>query len=240
MARNPPFPESEVTTTEFAELERKYSAEHVEFRAFSTWIQSNRTQGLYNIGVQRRVQGEDHFFRRGNHVVRYRFGYNNNYNAFTVKVRTSNDSIENRHEVDLLLHAKVDLSTVTEFMRLTGYKWEFSLWKDALIFDIDDTYNKVKVFPVIYDVARISGYLSTKDDHVRRLPVPSLDLSTKRRFIEVEVEKDPTITINLAKATLDIWDQEIRKGLVLEPALNLSLYENYSPSKKRYRVMKNA
>ncbi len=179
--------------TLYSEIEFKYDAQHVTHNQFNLWATSLKPFSC------KRVQGWDSYYRNKSHVVRHR--YNDNYNALTVKLRKSSNSITDRVEVDLMIQGSPD--DAVQFLTRTGYTKEFSLWKKAHIYHVDD--NGVEITLVIYDT-KTKG----KPDG---------------RFIEVEVEKCLNVSPRLAKKVLKKWDLILRERFGLTKPMNKSLYE---------------
>jgi adenylate cyclase class IV len=194
-------------STQFSEIEYKYRADEIDMHDFDRW--AKKFSPIRSI----RIEGYDHYWRQGEFVVRHR---NDSQNTLTVKCRKSLESIADRAEIDLHLNGATQ-EDVVQFLKLTGFRQEFSVWKKAHIFFVED--EGVELSLVIYDVEATTGH-------------PEL------RFIEVEVEKSPKISTRKALRVLEKWDRRLRRKFGLSAPSGLSLYEIFSG--KSYRLVESA
>lgn len=201
-------------STQYSEIETKYSADHVEVADFVLWAKSLQPFS------KKKVEGYDAYYRQGKHVVRHRHG--KNYNCLTVKYRKSADSIKDRVEVDMFLEGSQE--DATEWLKHTGFVKEFTIWKDAHIFHVtdEDHDGPAEISLVIYDIKPIDGIAFERFS------------DQTQRFIEVEIEKSAKISRSKALKILSRWDKQLQKKFKLEAPLNKSLYEFYG--KRQYRI----
>lgn len=190
------------------ELEHKYEADQVEPRSFLQWAWG-RGPTEYLL-----VKGPDAYYRQGRSVVRYRIdGTGKSIGELTVKSRRGDDS-ENCQEIDLKFAPGIGVTDVQAFLDAAGFKREFTLIKECHIF----WYKHHNV--VLYDVWRL-------DD-------PE---NTRRRFLEVEVEKDSGLPMDKALELLKEQSDELRRFFKVGKRINKRLYELYSGKRLR---MENA
>lgn len=197
------------------EIEAKLDGKEVDLKTFLSWAHK-----LPNIErSEHSVNTPDDYYECGDAVVRHR-GLDGKH-ELTVKRRKSTSSTRDREEIDLFFSDRTPHASVGAFLRATGYKLAFRLIKDNIyIFWTKPTPNITLVY-CIYDVW---------DEDVP---------GTRRRFIEVEVEKGSNVTPETGKRYLrDAVDEMQRMFLdasfkpILGEPLNESLYEIFSG--KRY------
>lgn len=203
------------TTTKYSEIENKYDGSAVEIKDFDSWAKSLKPFSC------KHVVGHDSYYRQGRNVVRHRYN-GSNYNALTVKCRKSRDSIQDRVEVDLFVDGGVE--DAEAFLATSGFNKEFTIWKDAYIYHVDD--GGVEVSLVIYDIKVMDGYPTKKF------------LGKTLRYIEVEVEKSSHVSVPSAKRVLSRWDKALKSKFGVKSALKSSLYEIFSA--RRYKIVEKA
>lgn len=190
--------------TNHQEIEIKLEATDVAIERFKKFcMDSNSTQYLW-------VKGPDHFYTQNDNTVRVRVKEMGNI-ELTVKKRKSKVSTQDREEIDLPLQPDTNMETVEAWLKLAGFAYNFSLFKEAHIFTVNKSGHKFTV--VLYDVCRL----------VNGVP----EVNTKR-FIEVEVDKDATISVDNAKRLLREWKTDIKSTLNVDgEPINASLFEMY-------------
>ena len=149
------------------------------------------------------VKGPDVYYSKGEDVIRHRIFLDKLSGELTVKTRKSSNSLEDRNEIDLDL-GKTEILTVHAFLSAIGFRREFTIIKDALIFEYD------KVSVVLY-----SAHLSDDEED-------------KRHFLEIEIDKNSGIEYEEAVLLLNSWSKKIEFLLSLSPPRNRSLYEIFS------------
>lgn len=199
-------------TTEAVEVERKYAADRVDREDFRQYM-VGRFGLMASKGEYRFIKGYDDYYRQGQNVLRHRF-YEGQPVELTVKCRTSLVSTESRHEIDLPLGA-TSVKTVHDFLTLSGWVPELSLFKSADIYHVAS--ESLPVIIALYDIV-------------------SLDEKApgQRRFIEVEAKKCATISREDAVRALNFWEK-LLSHLDMDIIPNLSLYEIYTG--KSYKVV---
>lgn len=207
-------------STQWNELELKWDIWNITMADFKAWMQL--AYPVYqNDSFYHHVEGRDDYYRNEGNVVRHRYGAIG-AGELTVKVRTSHTSIVDRMEVDLHLDGD-EPQAVKNFLKLIGYKLDVSLFKTADIWNLpaENVIGAPRVIIASYDIFRLTeGGQSA--------------LSEPRRFLEVEVEKSPSITVGEAHQILHQWDSNLRSKWTLGEPLKESMYEIYTPN--RYRV----
>jgi hypothetical protein len=130
------------------------------------------------------------------------------YTMFTVKERRSDNNLLNRKEVDLKIDATVKPEDVEAFMKMMKADFQYKIKKDYEIWDIVSAKEGVRVCFAMYDVKRPNG-------------------TDKRRFVEVEIERDSTCTAKEGRDALQLWIPVLRQQFGFEAPANVSLYELY-------------
>lgn len=190
-----------------SEVEAKFRANHVTVPEIWKYLGdlSARWPSLVWIEGFKAINGTDVYYRQGDSVMRHRYDSEAELSTLTVKQRKSADSIADRHEIDLPMADEVEPNDVVAFLRMTGWKEEFSIYKLSWIWHIRRGETLVTI--ALYDV--IPGAIA------------------RDRFLEIEVEKsndhDPETSLNI----LNEWIPRLQEALKLEAPLNQSLYEMY-------------
>jgi adenylate cyclase class IV len=205
-----------MNTTEHHELERKYDATEVGTAEFL-----EKMSGMGPVRMLK-VSGDDLYYRNGENVLRHRHqpegsleGDHTTKHVITTKRRTSTTSIDNRAEVDLPLGRHVKASDVDAFARLLGFQLEFKIKKTSWIFDIEYLMagRLYTVTVAMYDVYKVAN--------------GKVDIDSAGRYVEVEVEKSPNVTVGEARTVLDLFEKKL-EGINLGKQIHQSLYEIYS------------
>jgi hypothetical protein len=194
---------------QLSEVEIKLDATGLDPRAFMAFVVSQDVH-LERVKI---IQGKDTFYRKENDVVRYRCDGQERISFLTVKKRKSASSILDRIEVDVPLKEGTPPETVEAFFEVSGWTKEFSINKDYHFFNVDgvsDSGAHYKACIAMYDVWGKSS-------------------SNKKRFLEVEIERESDCSSYEAVKILNEWLVNIKKSLLPDAKpLNLSLYEFYS------------
>lgn len=197
-----------------SELELKFAADHVVPKDFLRWcIEHNPS----------RYQAEavpDIYYAQGPSVIRHRW-LPGGAGELTVKQRKSRTSISNRVEIDLRFADGFTVNDVTAFLQHTGWKKEFTLFKD-------------EVHMFWFDLSG-GGQVNVSLYTVERLNERSGKCVDTKTFLEIEVEKGSKYTVNSSLAILDDWRVKVQKAFNLKDPMTLSLWEIYSG--RRYQVV---
>ncbi len=192
-----------------SEVEAKFDAPYVTLDSIFAWL-----GGEHSLLSYKKVGGWDRYYKQGSYFLRHRCDGTRKTSVLTVKIRKSQESIQDRHEVDMPISSEVSSDDVTAFLEMTGWKPHFEIQKMSYIFHIKGGSH----------VACIALYDVWSDDDMTpgdKVPV--------RRFLEVEIEKDSACTQEQANILLEDWVVEIRNELGLKEPLNSSLFELYAP-----------
>jgi len=211
-----------------SEVEAKFLADKISQDQFEEWASVIRWVGLnvlngrdkdpvsktYHHEVFKRLLGTDTFYKMGNGVLRHRSNWtkyapNVNWSTLTVKKRKTDESLEDRKEVDLNIATEHDAKDVTAFMNLMNAEKMFTIAKDYSIYKLKSVDENQIICLAWYEVAREDG-------------------TDKHNFIEIEVEKDSKCSTHIGKMVLADWKEYINKGLKLNGPMNASLFEMYS------------
>lgn len=188
----------------FSEVEIKIDAEGLDPRDFMAFVVQCQDIHIEKVRI---ISGQDTFWRKGDDVVRARCDGPEKENILTVKKRKSADSLVDRKEVDLVLKEGTDPDMVKAFFQMTGWQEEFTIYKDYHFFNVQGPDYHACI--AMYDVWKTPN--------------------KKRRFLEVEIERDSKCSPAQAKKYLAIWLDKINHGLLMSATpLNLSLYEYFS------------
>ncbi len=153
----------------------------------------------------------DIYYVQGKNVVRHR--WSGGAGELTTKRRKSTASITDRAEVDLKFGPDHSVKDVTEFLRISGWKRLFTLFKDQChVFFFEE--KDAKVTLAYYGVERLNE---------RTQKCEGL-----RHFVEVEIEKGSKLSDRDAMALLQKWRTRLEKTLCLGAPLKQSLFEIYS------------
>lgn len=193
------------------EIEAKLDAEKVNIQEFKKFMSKLDNEGNLH------VKGPDGYYVQGDRVLRHRVDSKGGTQELTVKLRRSLTDIRDRLEIDLKFDDETSPHDVKEFLSCAGYTHAFTLVKDAHIFWINITPKTVATF-VIYDVWK---------EEKNRLTGKTRKID-KKRFVEVEIEKNSAIKTETAKRHIRKWVKILQKKFKLKSPLNSSLYELYS------------
>jgi adenylate cyclase class IV len=186
------------------EIEAKFSADGVPVVQVMTFATNKKHLALKDYRV---VEGVDQYWGRGDHVVRLRIDGPGDC-TLTVKQRKSANQILERHEVDLPLQPGVPSPNVERFLELSGWERLFTISKTSHIWRFQ--YADHAILLALYDV--FSG-------------------KTRRRFMEVEVDKDSACSKAHAHTVLKNWISSLQTEFGFKSPLNKSLLELYGPTK---------
>lgn len=153
----------------------------------------------------------DVYYTQGENVVRHR--WSGGAGELTSKRRKSATSITDRAEVDLKFASNHTVKDVTEFLRITGWKRLFTLFKDQC---------HVYTFETKDALVTVAYY------GVERLNEKTQKCVGLRHFIEVEVEKGSRLSDRAALELLDQWRTKLERVFMLGKPLTKSLFEIYS------------
>jgi adenylate cyclase class IV len=189
-----------------SEVEAKFDADHLIPEALFSALKG------YNIISYKKVAGWDRYYRRGEYLQRHRCDGTRRTSELTVKSRKSNDSIEDRHEVDLPIREDVPDNRVTAFIKATGWELDLELDKVSYIFHVQGAGHIACI--ALYDVELLGHSV------------------TRRRFLEVEIDKSSACEHREAAGHLAYWKRQLTYHLSVESPLNESLYEIFSVVKR--------
>ncbi len=212
---------SDFTAKNHHELELKFAAVDVPDKAFLSWCYSRLKPTSHKF-----VEGVDEYYRRGKHVLRYRTG-DDGTQELTVKLRTSERSIADRVEVDIPLGASASQADVRAFLLGTGWREDLRVYKASHIVHVmSGALPQVKDLPVVVSPpAVLAIYVAAP---LRR---------RMRRFLEVELSKDPTVgDCNSDDDALAAWKDLLQADLGVGDPVKDSLYEMFTG--RRYAVVK--
>jgi adenylate cyclase class IV len=179
------------------EVEYKYWACNVsknEFHALVEEAASERLEPLYVVSC------DDYYTREASNFLRYRKG--GGRTELTLKEKRGSNVI--RKEINLNMSDNDD-SSIVEFLELSGYKKEFSVFKEAWIFHFDDcdvSYytlsdgrSVVEVESINYDtteeaVAILDRWVAAlKLDRLEREPRSLFEIFTEEKTNDVILEE---------------------------------------------------
>lgn len=189
------------------EIEIKLKADGLSETDFLSWVVAAESNvKVESVSV---ISGTDRFWRKNDDVVRHRCDGPEQHSVLTVKKRKSAESLVNRFEVDLPIQLGTAPETVDGFLRLAGYKHEFGIFKN-------------------YWVVKAKG----PDYHtcIALYDVWGKTYSTKKRFLEVEIERASGCDSVRAEEILKEWQASIDRYSLLPNStpVNQSLYEIFS------------
>lgn len=188
------------------EFEHKYEAEDVLPEIFMQ-VCMERSPERYL-----RAVGPDAYYEQGDNVLRHRLS--GGAGELTVKRRKSELDSEDRLEIDLHFDPKTSVVDVQRFLQATGWARTFTVLKDCRIFWFREGAMEV-------NVSYYESWLLQDD------PEP-----TRKRFVEIEIEKGTKYNPTDARAFLLYWRNHLlRNGVALGDRINESLYELYSGKK---------
>jgi hypothetical protein len=194
-----------------SELELKFEAPNLEVKKFQTnLIQLDPTN------YRSRKTFVDSYYEAPNgEIVRWRRRPNSP--ELTIKRRKSETSTVDRVEIDLKLHETGDYA-INEFLRLSGFKHLFGISKEFThIFEFERELYGVEVVMYRAYRQRLDG-----------------NRTSKKTFVEVEINKKSMLDLPLAQEALKVWGAEISQLLSIGHPLNKSLFEIFSG--RKYKV----
>jgi len=193
----------------------------------------------YKVSRYLDMAGVDSFYRIGKKVFRYRSdvitkqidyhehggstvrvagangkaesdGFQANQFLLTVKERKTKKSLFNRAEIDIPLRA--ERGDFEAFMSMLDVEPWYQIKKEYKIWQLESG-NGIKVCVAVYTVYRPDG-------------------SDRKRFLEVEIEKDSACSPKQGMSTLRKWVTFLRTTFGLDTPSNQSLSELYCPKEK--------
>lgn len=192
-------------TDNHSEIEYKFAADHVDYDDFVAWAIKQKPLKYESASFP------DLYYEQDGNIVRHR--WSGGAGELTVKQRKSADSIADRVEIDLRFSAETSVNDVTVFLQASGWKRLFTLFKDG---------THVFWFQVPGGIVSVAEYAVEKLDEETQRCVDH------RKFIEIEVEKGSSMSMDEAKTTLEKWRRLVSRTFNLTAPLNVSLYEMYS------------
>lgn len=202
-----------------SELEVKFETD-ISVADVTSWLMGE------NVERYHKVDGFDTYYIQGNNVVRHRCDGRRKLSVLTVKQRKSADSIQDRHEVDLPQDPSVTAADVQAFMKLTGWEPLFTIEKTSYIYHVKQ--GQAHICVALYDVWPVKpSFLVTTGGKI-----PMNIRGPKRRFLEIEVEKDSDVSDEMGQVLLNTWvdsAQGMFSDKSLVGPLNESLLEMYRP-----------
>lgn len=164
----------------FKEVELKYDAVNVSMQAFVDLIESK-----FKIDKKMTVSSyDDYFVDQSNNFIRYR--HHDDVGELTIKRKTTEKNNNERIEVNLPTSGD-NFKTVSAFVNLLGYNYDFGIYKTCRIFWVDKI---VLVYYVVYDK----------------------ELKELRRFMEIEANEASTW-----ESEQQAWDEVVKYERLLEP-----------------------
>jgi len=190
----------------YDEIEVKYEADSI-----NEYHLRNFLFGNYRVLEFKHVNDSpDDYYTQGTNVVRHRHE-DGHQGELTVKLRKAKRSVRDRKEVDLRFAPETTVADVVSFLKYTGWTKLFTIRKSADIYWVED--KKAVLTVSLYDAYNVESPKITK------------------RFLEIEVEKGTTPTIEEAKVILDTWEKKIESHFDMGTPCTYSLYEYFSGKK---------
>lgn len=204
----------------YSEVEVKFAADHVTPEHMQGFVDEQPLE--YNVDNYRYALGTDVFYRLGTGALRFRkdsvrvlrhmnadgtarLDQSHVTSCLTVKQRKSDDHIIDRREVDLWVGPQ-DEADVTAMVDLLGGNKLFSIKKEYHVWMLRK--GGFHVCLALYDVSYPDG----KD---------------KRRFLEVEIEKDSKCSGFDGGIELRKWELAVKAAMAVGEPINQSLFEMY-------------
>jgi hypothetical protein len=204
----------------YSEIEAKFSAESVEphqLLAFASEIKSDSVLKPYGYEISGAiiVKGYDVYYGQGKSVLRVRCDGEGDKATIciTTKTRKSKADLLDRNEVDVWLRKDTRPEDIETFLDRTGWKALFTINKYYTVFHLKSSSGPGNIICLaLYD---------THDGNPEN----------KKRFLEVEVERDSVCTSAQGRAILKKWISSVRARFGLGEPSNQSLFELYMPKK---------
>lgn len=117
-------------TTEFKEIEFKYDAKTISLRDFKKAVKKLKPHSVLN------VEGWDYYFNKKKDFIRYRA--DEKCPELTVKKKLGKLNNNHRVEVNLKLQTDAGILSVTEMMKVLGFKLNFAIYKRCHIYYFDE------------------------------------------------------------------------------------------------------
>ena len=183
----------------FKEIEFKFDAENISVADFSNTVESLKPEKNLMISSY-----DDFFVNDSDEFIRYR--HNHNSQELTIKRKLSDYSNTERIEVNLAIIPQ-DYSTINAFVNLLGYYHNFTIYKTAKIYWIDDV---VLCYYIVYD------------NNMKEL----------NRFIEIEANEDKEFKDeSQAWDCIKFYEEKLKPiGITSKRRLRKSLFEMYKIS----------
>lgn len=193
-----------------SEIECKFECNELTLHEFTSFMGH---EFPWLMREYKKVAGWDAYYVQGDNVVRHRVDGRRKRSVLTVKRRKSEDSLIDRHEIDMPVADQVPPADVTGFLLMTGWKHLFTINKESFIYHVDEVEPKASVCVALYDVW-----------------TDAQEREDGRRFLEIEVEKDSDISMKEAKKLLEDWKELFQVAFGFDDPLNQSLFEMYRPT----------
>lgn len=181
----------------FKEFESKYDAKEITLADFKAFINK-----WFKVQKQLLVSSyDDYFVNDSGDYIRYR--HRDGHGEMTIKRKLTERNNNKRIEVNLPTSGN-NLEAVTQFAELLGYKHNFCIYKNSLVYWVD---NMVICYYVVCDE----------------------DWKEKRRFVEIEADEDFAWESE-AKAWMAVEDCEKvfeELGITAKNRLKKSLFEMF-------------
>lgn len=143
---------------QYKEIETKYCADDISMKNFEELVENN-----FTINKKMMVSSyDDYFTDAANNFIRYR--YTDGRGELTIKRKTTEKNNNDRIEVNVPTDGD-NLKTVSAFVELLNYKYNFGIFKTCKIYWVDKV---VLVYYIVYDK----------------------EMKEQRRFIEIEANED--------------------------------------------------
>ena len=181
---------------DYKELETKYSADDIKLEDFISLSNTLPIKKKMMVSSY-----DDYFVDAAGNFIRYR--HHEGRGELTIKRKTSDKNNNDRIEVNVPTTGD-NLKTISTFVGLLGYTYNFGIFKTAQIYWIDKV---VLVYYVVYDK----------------------ELKELRRFVEIEADEDLEWT-----SEAEAWDEIAKYEKLMEPLgitpknrLKKSLFETF-------------
>ena len=181
---------------EFKEIEFKYDAKEIDINQFHIILQELQPTKYESISSY-----DDFFTNNSGDFIRYR--YNETNQELTIKRKLCKYNNNERIEVNLQILPQ-DSSVIKTFVNLIGYNFNFRIFKDALIYWID---NVVICYYIVYNEK----------------------MEEMNRFIEIEANESMHFENELeAMNTIKLYETKLKNiGINPKKRLRKSLFELY-------------
>lgn len=192
-----------------SEVEAKFSADWVYTWDFKNFMGKEQLPCGARVSGFKHVFGTDRYYLLNGRPLRFRFG--GDKMELTYKERKSEESIQDRVEINLVLQPGTPPPSVDALLKALGAKECFEIWKSSAIYHVHGKYEGVDYAAtvVLYDV----------------YPKDSFAF---QRYLEVEVEATSDCSPEQGMKVLDAWVEAVKNRFTVKGPMNKSLYEIYS------------